>query len=180
MRIKYLIILPILLCFGCSSKNKPTTQTDTTQTEFTLANAVQYGQYYKEAESTVLAIDFYSDGITLDENGYMQGSGTNLYFSDIFLPLAEDALPEGTYTADTTAAPYTFLWGQNYEGVNFTGCYLLNITEGEVAAIKLVTKGEMQVAYKGDSAYIDFRLRLTDDSDYEGHFYGIINYAKAD
>jgi len=114
---------------------------------YTLAYQEIYGHCYDSLpDVAVVAIDAYSDGLTLDKNHRIKGSGYNLYLSDIFVP--DSLLEEGTYRSDTTAQPFTFLPGMEFEGYPH-GMYILNVEEDQIVHIQLVDSGSF--VYRQDS-----------------------------
>lgn len=134
-----------------------------------------HGAYYDSIAANVLSLDLYSAGLDLDSTGYMQGTGTNLYLSDVFVPLTDTVLLPGVYTADTTGSVMTFLPGKDFEG-NPTGTYILQVTDNKVGSITLCTDSTMTVAYDRDTLDIRFRLRKTDGRIYTAQYRGIPNW----
>ncbi len=129
-----------------------------------------YGAFYGKGglESNVVSLDLYSDGLTIGKQGIMEGSGTNLYFSDIFLDKKDTVLAAGYYTADTTGKPGTFLPGTRYEG-NFTGAYLLRVDDGKLTSYRLLPKGCLTIDMIDDTCLLFF----TDSASrrpYHAHF----------
>lgn len=116
--------------------------------QYTTAYQEVYGYCYDSIPSPVIALDLYSDGLELDSNHQMVGTGYNLYISDIFLPTHQHAdsllLQSGTYRSDTTALPYTFLPGRDWEGTP-SGMYLLYVEEGMLQSIQLLDSGTIIV-----------------------------------
>ena len=112
--------------------------------DYNLAYQEIYGHCYDSIPYAVVALDLYSDGITMDENHRIHGTGYNLYLSDIFVPTGSDSLVVGTYRSDTTAQPYTFLPGRDYEGTPH-GIYLLRIENGQLQAIQVFESGTLVV-----------------------------------
>lgn len=121
-----------------------------------------YGAYY-EAEGIdydVVSLDLYSEGLGLNKEGKMEGVGTNLYVSDIFVPKAEfvrgkpqSVLPAGSYQSDSTANLMHFLRGLDYDD-NYGGSYVLLMGESGYS-VSIMTVGEMTVAYAGDTLILD-------------------------
>lgn len=116
----------------------------------TYATAYQhiYGHCYDSVPYAVVSLDLFSQGLDLDENKVIVGTGYNLFLSDIFVP--DSLLTEGTYRSipPDTLAPFTFLAGRSFEGYP-TGAYILNIEEGKVKQIQLIDSGNM--TYRNDS-----------------------------
>ena len=119
--------------------------------EYTLAYEEIYGHCYDSVPYAVVALDLYSDGIELDKNHKITGTGYNLYLSDIFVP--DSLLAEGEYKSPITnqqspISPFTFLEGKEFDGYP-TGAYILNIENNVVKQILLVDSGNM--IYRNDS-----------------------------
>ena len=71
---KSLLYIALILLAACSSKNSPS-KPDVIASEMTYGKLVYYGQYYDSIKYHVLALDLYSDGLTLDSTDHMVGSG---------------------------------------------------------------------------------------------------------
>lgn len=147
-------------------------------TEYTLAWEERYGHCYDSIPYAVTALDLYSDGLSLDSTHRIQGTGYNLYLSDIFLLEGIDSLVAGTYTSDSTAQPFTFLPGRDYEGTP-SGIYLLSIENGKLQSILLFHSGTMVVQETANGMKdIQFTLHYTNadhaEVSYETHFQGIL------
>lgn len=171
----YILILALIF-ISCNHKNTPG-HNIVTLNEFTTSVANFYGAFYKTQgiENNVISLDLFSEGIKLNEQGYMEGTGTNLFFSDIFLSPTDTFLLQQTYEADTTAQPFTFLKGVDYEG-NITGAYLLNLQENILQSFEIFPNGNFVLSYQQDSVFIDFSLQRTDQSVYHATFKGTIPY----
>jgi len=140
---------------ACRS-SKPTPQRGLPE-NYTLAYEEIYGHCYDSLPNVaVVALDLYSDGLELDKDHRIKGTGYNLYLSDIFVP--DSLLEEGEYTSDTTAAPFTFLPGKDYEGYP-GGMYILNIEEDQIIHIQLLDSGSF--AYRNDSLLFTLYYRNT-------------------
>lgn len=121
-----------------------------------------YGAFYEKEgiDFDVLCLDLYSNGLRLNKQGVMEGTGTNLYISDIFVTTAtpkaskaEDYMPADDYQSDSLPELSHFLRGVNYEG-NFAGSYVLLM--GEVGySVLPITEGHMSVRYAGDTLVLD-------------------------
>jgi hypothetical protein len=148
--------------------------------EYNLAYEELYGRCYDSVTHAVAALDLYSEGLELDKNHRMTGSGYNLYLSDIFLPdrTGSDSLrmAAGTYRSDTTAEPFTFLPGRDYEGMPH-GMYLLHIEDGKVTGIQVLDSGFVTLRDTTDGM-TDLRFTLYyrntygSRATYEPHFMG--------
>lgn len=138
-----LLLLPLFMLPSCRY-NTPSERRVFPDT-YTLAYEEIYGHYY-DSTAAVVSLDLYSDGLTLDENHRIKGTGFNLYLSDIFVP--DSLLVPGTYRTDTTATPFTFLPGRDFEGMP-NGIYILDIQEDKVASIQVVDSGAFE--YRNDS-----------------------------
>ena len=166
------ILLGVVL-IGCTPKNSPVKPAvlDTLLTQGTMAF---FGPYYKDLARNVASLDLYSKDITFDSLGYIKGSGTNLYLSDIFLPLSDTVSAEGSYRCDTSAAEGTFLPGIDFEG-NPTGTYLLQIQDASISKIILCSDSSFVLSRDGDTTDIRFNL-ISDKQQYRIHYRGVLKY----
>lgn len=134
----------LILLAGCN-RPAPTPRTVKPK-EYTLVYQEIYGHCYDSIPYAVVALDAYSDGITMDKNHRIKGSGHNLYLSDIFVP--DSLLEAGEYRSDTTAKPFTFLPGMDFEGYPH-GMYILDISEDKITNIQILDSGSF--VYRNDS-----------------------------
>ena len=130
---------------------------------YTLAYQEIYGHFYDSVPYPVVALDLYSEGLTLNKDHKMEGTGYNLYLSDIFVP--DSLLEEGVYTSlslgegrgeASSIRPYNFLAGRDYEGTPH-GMYILSIGEGKIASIQVLDSGSF--VYRGDSLLFTLHYR---------------------
>lgn len=163
-----LLLLPLFMLPACRY-NTPSERRVFPET-YTLAYEEIYGHYY-DSTAAVVALDLYSDGITLDENHRIKGTGFNLYLSDIFVP--DSLLVPGTYRTDTTATPFTFLPGRDFEGMP-NGIYILDIQEDKVESIQVVDSGAFE--YRNDSLLFTLYYRNNGGgvSTYQASFTGTL------
>ena len=118
---------------------------------YDLAYQEIYGHFYDSVPYAVVALDLYSEGLTLNKDHKMEGTGYNLYLSDIFVP--DSLLEEGEYHSIQPAnqpaiEPFTFLAGRDYEGTPH-GMYILNIENDKVIHIQVLDSGRF--VYSNDS-----------------------------
>ncbi len=167
-------ILGLLLCLvGCEKPQNGAQNPTKSETVLDKGRCIFYGDYYAEEgiAYNVVDMDLLSAKLSYDSVGRIVGTGTNLYFSDIFLHATDTLLPAGVYTADTTAAVGTFLPGMDYEG-GVSGAYLLHITDNAVMEIILIEKGSFTLTYEGEKTHIEFDLVTTKGNTYKGTFDG--------
>ena len=150
--------------------------------EYTSGWENQYGTCYDSIPYAVVAVDLYSEGLELNEQHRIKGTGYNLFISDIFVSSdttsGESQLAAGTYRSDTSALPYTFLPGKDYEGYPY-GVYLLQIEEDQVVGIQVIDSGYMVVKDTIDGQKdLSFTLYYKNGygyaSTYTTHFQGIL------
>ncbi len=155
-----------LVLTGCY-KPQPAITYQSLDSVLTSGRLEYYGAFYKvEGVSyDVVSLDLYSKGLGLNKDGKMEGVGTNLYISDIFVPTAaikarkaSDFLPEGTYASDSTAQLMHFLRGVNYDG-SYAGSYVLLMGETSYSVLP-ITEAMMSVAYVGDTLVLDGKATL--------------------
>jgi len=176
-RIFFPLVILALLCCACDRGWVPS---DSTATLFTSGRVVYYGPFYESdsLNNNVLMLDIYSKGVGLDSTGHIQGSGTNLCLSDVFLSPFDTTLQEGvTYQSDSFGVTNTFLPGQNFDG-SINGAYILQITDGVVATITLIKEGHFDVAIEGDTTQIDFDMVLESGKKYKAQFRAPLTYQK--
>ena len=82
-------------------------------------------------------------------------------------------LPEGEYVADSSGLPMTFLHGKAFEG-RITGAYLLRIEDDQLVQYTLLTSGQMQVRYEGDTAVIHLEAVNSQKQAYTADFRGVM------
>jgi hypothetical protein len=141
---------------------------------FTQGSVICYGQYYEGLPQNVVALDLYSKDITFDSLGHIVGTGTNLYVSDIFLPLGDTIPQNGTYQCDTTGAENTFLPGMDFDG-NPTGTYILDLEDSQLTRVILCSDSSFLFTRAGDSINIEFNL-IGNKQPYSAHFHGVLKY----
>ncbi len=154
----YIAALTVLtisaLAFSSCQPSRPSVRQDFPGS-YTLAYQEIYGRCYDSIDYPVVALDLYSDGVSLDRNHHIKGTGFNLYLSDIFVP--DSLLEEGTYNSLNLKSqisnlqsplPFTFLPGRDYEGTPH-GMYILRIEDNKVASIQVLDSGSF--AYRNDS-----------------------------
>lgn len=143
--------LIILLAIGCICSCTPRYSGEKKgglPTDYTSGYQEIHGVCYDSIVYPVVSLDLYSEGLELDNNHRIQGTGYNLYISDIFLPHQSGVdslhITSGTYHSDTTALPFTFLPGKNWEGTP-SGMYLLHIENNSLQSIQLLDSGTIVV-----------------------------------
>lgn len=116
--------------------------------EFSLVYQEIYGHCYDSVPYAVVALDLYSDSLTLDKKHKMQGTGYNLYISDIFV--SDSLLTPGEYHSipithlQSPISPNTFLPGHDWDGTP-TGMYLLYVEKDQLQSIQLLDSGSFVV-----------------------------------
>ena len=157
-------VLPCLLCLllvACTP-NKPSSYRGLPQ-QYTTAYEQIYGHCYDSVSCAVVGLDIYSDGLTLDEERRIKGTGYNLCITDIFVPdslLEECTYRSLPYTEQGIAdpQPFTFLPGRDFEGYPH-GMYILNIEEDKVLSIQVLDSGSF--VYRNDSLALTLYFRNT-------------------
>ena len=168
------VSLCLAACFmSCRPYNTPHVYQNL-DTVLTSGRIEAYGAFYtpEGIDYPVFSLDLYGQGVGLDDKGVIEGKGTNLYLSDIFVPAGQNTLPEGTYRCDTVAKEYTFLRGMNYDG-NYGGSYVLLIGESSYT-VYLIVSAQMQLAYTGDTMQLDGQAVLENKKTYPFHFKGVL------
>lgn len=149
-----LIVLTVVIAAITSCKpNQPSTYRGLPK-EFTTAYEEVYGHCYDSIPYAVVALDLYSEGLSLNAQRRIQGTGYNLYLSDIFVP--DSLLTPGDYITLSfregqgvgSPEPFTFLPGRDYEGMPH-GMYLLNIEDDKIIQIQVLDSGRF--SYRNDT-----------------------------
>ena len=120
-------------------------------------------------------MNMYSAGLSTDLNGTLQGTGTLVSLSDIFIPLTDTVLPDGMYLVDSLAEPWHILRGQSVDKT-LTGARLRLVQDGVTARTFLFQGGEIRLYSVGDSTLIDLNLTTTDRQTYHAVLEGIVAY----
>ena len=148
-----MFLLTVVGFVGCTP-NSPSVYRGLPKT-YTTAYQYIYGHCYDSIPYAVVALDLFSDGLELNENKKMVGTGYNLFLSDIFVP--DSLLAEGEYKSipqDSLSAfnfqlsSFRFLPGRDYEGLPH-GIYVLKIEEDQIASIQVLDSGSF--VYRNDS-----------------------------
>lgn len=170
-------ILPLLLLVSACQPhvNTPVDMLGQYDSVYVIADMQWHRQYYPILERQVFSIDLLSDGLTFDADYHIEGSGCNLYFSDIFLPMTDSLLPDGRYRMDTLPNTQTFLPYMQFEG-GVTGCYMLDIKENQIQRIIGFTAGEFEITTLGEDIRMDISLYLPDSTRYHAIYQGPAHY----
>ena len=156
MRRNLYILTVLALVFTVCKPNQPSVYRGLPK-EYKVAYEQIYGHCYDSLpEVAVVALDLYSEGLELDKDNHIKGTGYNLYLSDIFVP--DSLLEMGSYRSDTTGQAFTFLPGRDYEGYPH-GMYILNIEEDKVLHIQVLDSGSF--VYRNDSLLFTLYFRNT-------------------
>ncbi|MBO7458090.1 MAG: hypothetical protein J6T80_02395 [Paludibacteraceae bacterium] len=174
---RYIGIIGIIGILGLSAcKPSQPSQYRGLPKAYDLAYEEIYGHCYDSIPYAVVALDLYSEGLSLDQNHRIRGTGYNLYLSDIFV--SDSLLEAGTYYSDTTAVPFTFLPGRDYEGLPH-GMYLLNIEEDKIVGIQVLDSGLMVVndtidGLKSLHFTLYYKNTYGQKATYNTHFFGTL------
>lgn len=143
---KKIVFCFFLLCLLTACKKSKLIEVKIFPETYVLAYEQDHGHCYDSVPYSVVSLDLYSEGLSLDTNHRMQGTGYNLFLSDIFVP--GDTLTPGEYKSlnskHSTLNSYTFLPGRDYDGTP-NGAYLLTIDKGLLQSIQLIDSGYMSV-----------------------------------
>lgn len=168
------IVLLALAMVSCNHYTPSPGSHSTLDTVLVHGYVTDNGAYYEKEgiNLNVLSVDLYSETINFDKNGRIQGTGTNLYLSDLFLEPGATTIPNGTIICDTAVREMHCLPGMNYDG-KISGAYLLLVGEDSYA-VTLVTGGTIDVSHKGDTTIMDTNLTLEHGKTYRGHYRGVL------
>lgn len=178
---KYILSLCILLvsCVSNHHRNDPTISGNMTQYDsiYITADIRWHKQYYPLLDRQVFSIDLITDGLIFDSVWNIQGTGQNLYVSDIFLPLTDTLLQEGVYQLDSIPSAFTILPYKDFEGGRPTGCYMIDIANNSINKIFGFVTGSMLVEYlNATDIRLEFSLYTTDSVHYRAVYQGPFEY----
>lgn len=167
-RIRFSLLLSFSLLLLCGCQKPAPSKPVTVASEFTACYAELYGQAYDSVSQDVLALDLYSEGLDLNKQGKIEGTGTNLYISDIFTDAGDSpwvksdgrltlraGIDSLCFRSDSLPAAGTFLPGMDFEG-NPTGIYLLTIADNAIAGIQVLDSGRF-VLRTSEGKKLDFQ-----------------------
>ena len=158
------------MLIGCDETHYSRTTTTSTWDSVMLTAHIQfYGQYYPNIQQNVMSLDLLSKGLEYDSLYHITGSGTNVYLSDVFIPLMDSMLVSNIYTIDTTAAAYTIITAVDCQP-GLTGAYAIRIQNSVVVDTLMFTRGEMLVEQWNDSLRLEMNLFTADSVSWKGWF----------
>lgn len=166
IRVAPALLLGLLFLVGCKPQSDVVYRPKLA-TEFTRCYIRPYGGFYPGTGSHVLMLDLYSEGLDTDSLGSLNGTGTNLCLTDVFVPVGAKIPPAGDYVLDTTAAPFSVLPGADYDG-NPAGVYSVLVVDSEVRSVALYTDSTLTVSWSGDTLEMNFCL-----TQYHAHYRGV-------
>lgn len=167
---KYIFPLMAVLT-ACRPTPRPDDITMPYDSVYVIADIQWHKQYYPLLDKQVFSMDLLTDGLAFDSTNRIVGTGMNLYFSDIFLPLTDTILQEGVYHMDSTAEAFTFLPYMHFEG-NITGSYMLDIQQSQLKHIIGFTAGEFKLTSLGEDIRMDISLYTADSTHYRATYQG--------
>lgn len=174
MKYSLFFFLPLLL-IACKPYSSPSPRKVlAVDTVFTSGQAEAYGRYYSNLERNVCSLTLVSQGITI-HGDTLSGTGSELVFTDIFLPLETDTLPEGTYRVDSTAAAFSALSALEFEGA-VTGTYLLLLADGLPQRLYMFPSGSFTLRQWEDTTDMEIHLQTLDSQTFDATFRGVIQY----
>lgn len=164
----YILLTFCIVMAACRPVNPPSRPGKKTQ-EFTTAYVQRYGQFYDSVPLNVYSLDLYSEGLKLNSHNKMEGTGWNLYLSDIFV---SDVLAAGEYVSDSAAHENTFLPGMNFAGMPH-GAYLLYVeSDSIVQQIQVLERGSFTLEREGDTTDIRCWFVNKRDTVLKAHYRG--------
>lgn len=147
-------LLAAVAFVGCKP-NSPSTYRGLPKT-YTTAYQQIYGHCYDSLPNVAVAgLDIYSEGLELNEDKKIKGTGYNLCITDIFVP--DSLLETGEYksipqdslsTFNFQLSAFRFLPGRDFEGTPH-GMYILNIENDQLIQIQRLDSGSF--IYRNDS-----------------------------
>ncbi len=166
-------LIVLLALFSACKPNEPIIN-NTQSSDFTKGNVAFYGDI-RNTNTHVLSLDLYTAKLSLDSTGTSYvGLGNNLYFDDIYIGTTEHTLTSGTYCADSSGLPFTFISGKNNDGIS-SGAYLTSVNGMQIST-EYLTLGKFEVSVAGDSTIIDFDLTTESKMQFKAQFRGVLGW----
>jgi len=158
-KIKILIILFAGLLVSCKGYEPTPPYIYNANPKYTWGYAEFYGAYYAQygIPNNTLSLSLFSDSLSINDEGALQGTGQYLFLEDVFIAPADTKLPNGKYTISKTevADPKTFYAGKNdtIDGEIYPiGAYISYYEENSAKSIlKLISEGSFTVTRSRDS-----------------------------
>lgn len=185
----YIVILATMLWMATGCTPVGSSSRSSMPREYHSAYLQSHGRCYDYTPYNVFSLDLYAGDLNLnEEKNMMEGTGYNLFLSDIFL--TGNTLETGTYTAipvDSLSSPtyqippFSFLPGRDYEGTPH-GIYLLYMEESKLKDIQVLDSGTL-VVRDTTNAMLDLQFTLYFQNSYGGratyrsHFQGVLTPA---
>lgn len=174
---KKISLIVILFVFvACQERNIELSTSPTPATRYESCYVDLFGRYYDSLPYNIASLDLFSEGLSLDSTGRIEGSGTNLYISDLFMPSSAFMLQTGEYICDSVPSEYSFLPALSFES-NFTGAYLLYIENSSLSSVRMFNRGSLVIEPEKDNKIsIIFRLFDADGKEYTAQYSGAPKY----
>lgn len=182
-RLTLLLISIVGIFSSCGKKSDPIDTTGDIYS-FDLGKAVFYGDIYNNG-SNVFDVYLMDNGLSIDNDGYITGSGYYLYL-DLNTPTSTNDIPLGTYSATNDGSNYSFFqgsfysytgtMGRPYDFNHPKGSYLAKVVDGEAIEFYLINSGNITIS----NSNIEGNLYSTDGVNINFEYSGNINSAIID
>lgn len=160
--IKTSILSLIVFLSSCNGNTPNPPYVYQTNPTFTWGFADFYSSYYSNynIQNNVLTINLLSEGLGVDNQQNLLGTGQYLILEDVFVNATDTLLPAGTYTAVDSiidVKPFTFLIGKEYkekpssDGIP-SGAYIYYFeNDASKNTIKYIVSGTFTVSYNSQN-----------------------------
>jgi hypothetical protein len=184
MKKTYSLIISIILLFtSCKGSDPTPPYVYESNPHYAWGYAQFYGAYYNENgngnKNNVITLSLFSDSLSVNDNGELQGYGQYLFLEDVFIAANDTLLPVGTYTINSTGSTFTISSGINDTIDNEV--YTLGATisyfeqNTSKSAMKLITAGTMVVSLSNDSIYtINCDFKTADNKELKGTYSDVL------
>ncbi|MEI7502859.1 MAG: hypothetical protein WCJ61_06210 [Paludibacter sp.] len=156
---KILFFILTILQVSCKNGEPNLPYTYEANPHYTWGYAEFYGAYYADLgmKNNTFSISLFSDSLGLTNKGALAGYGQYLFLEDVFVSPLTSKLPEGKYTINETANPFTVFAGKNDtidSEVYTIGAYISYYEQNSAKSkIKLISRGTFDVKIVNDSVY---------------------------
>lgn len=149
---------------------------------FSWGYAEYWGAYYQKYgnNNSVLSLSLFSDSLSVDSTGNLQGFGQYMYLEDVFLSQDKIFLPDGNYEVSLSADSMSIAPGRilKIDGVEYNVGAVIYYLEKDasLSTSKMVTGGSMDITLQDSTTTANCHFELEDGTALEGTFKALLPY----
>jgi hypothetical protein len=176
---KIILLLSVFACLFASCKYEPVVlYTYNANPKYSWGYVEFFGKEYADYGITnnVLSVSLFSDSLSIDSVGSLQGLGQFLFLEDVYVAPTDTLLPVATYTISNSHEAYTVSPGKNDTvGAEIfpIGAYISYYeANASKSTLKFISEGTFTVSRLGANYTIVCNLKTADKKALKGAFYG--------